>query len=338
MATPDALELIAPGTTVGAPELPHRHVPAALDFAFDAFDIPTAAALPRRSPDESSLGQALSGLARVTETPDGELHIEVEPGATWASIGTGLDAPAFEALQAFIERCRRRDHAGVVRWTLPGPLTAGTALVQAGVAPSAAFKFAGHAVRGRLAAIADAFAAAAPRARQLIVVDESLAGLGQADGPLSPGEATDLLSSALAEVERVATVGVRVGTDADLALLLEAGPRVIEIPTTADTATYAGYLGSFLARGGWITWGVVDTEGPIVDTPTRAWKRLNDTWCGLVQRGCDPAVLRRQALFSTTGGLAAHTPAGAVQIAATVGDVARLVRAEAGAARFVLGA
>jgi len=332
------LEVLAAGATTGVTELPHRATGQALDFAF-APDVPTAPRLPRRSPAESALAQALVGVPGVTLGEGGRIAIDIDALDADAPVFTDLASEPFGGYRAFLKRLQVRRHAGPVHWELIGPISVGLALRRAGAEPDVAFQVALRAVRARLIALAAAFRDAAPGSSQLIVLDEpSAAELGRRDFPLAPGEATDLLSAAMAAVEPIGTVGVRARAGTDVALLLEAGPRVIALPVTSDLVAYAGYLDRFLERGGWVAWGVVATEGPIADTPTRAWHRVSSLWCELVQRGCDAKVLRRQCLFTTDGGLAAHAPAVAVQITATVADVARLVRAEAGAARFVLGA
>lgn len=338
-------DLLAPGATVGSGTLPHHNLASSVDFAFDAFDVPTAPTLPRRDPAATGVAQVLRGVPGVSVDAAGDLSVDLDVLDPAAPVLTGLDQPGFEGLRAFADRCRRRQHVGPLHWSLAGPLATGRALCELGVPAQTAFAVSVAAVRAHLLRLSTAFEEISPRIQQLIVLDEMGAGdpfqLPPADGAesaLAPGEATDVLSTALAAVERVAVVGVRAGSGTDVPLLLDAGPRLIEIPTTADPRQYAGYLATFLGRGGWVTWGVVDTDGPIVDTPTRGWRRLSNVWCTLVQCGCDAQLLRRQALFAPSGSLAAHTPAGAAQIAATVADIARLVRAEAGAARFVLGA
>jgi len=333
----DLSDLLVPGATVGTGPVPHRGLAASLDFGCDASDVPTAPIPARHDPRQTGAAQVLAGVVGITTHADGTFA--VDPGAIdhLAPVAAGLDRPEFEALRAFVERCRRRQHTGPVRWGLTGPVAVTRELCRRGVPTPTAAAVALAAVRTHLTVVAAEFAEAAPRAVQVVVLDEA-AGGPPGDTGLAPSEATDVLSAALAAVERCAVAGVRGGADADVPLLLEAGPRLIELPTSLDPATYAGYLTAFLERGGWVVWDVLATDGPIVDTPTRAWKRLSEVWCALVQRGCDLTPLRRQAWFAPGGGLDAHSPAGASQIAATVADVARLARADAGAARFVLGA
>lgn len=332
-------EVLPAGATIGHGVLPHRQIAAAVDFAFDAYDVPTAPVLPRRSPAEEAIAQALVGVPGVMLGQYGSLAIDVAKLDVEAPVHTDLNRDGLAAMRAFIKRLRARGHTGPVKWQFVGPLSVGLALRRAGAEPKIAFQVAQHAVRGHLANLSAAFREAAPDAHQLVILNEPLAGeLTRDDFPLAPGEVSDVLSAAMAAIEPVATIGVRGRPDADLALLLEAGPQVLSVPVGVDLTRYAGYLERFIGRGGWIAWGVVATDGPIVDAPVRAWHRLSATWCELVQGGCDADTLRSQALFTTTGGLGRHNPVVAAQIAGTVADTARLARVDAAAARFVLGA
>lgn len=330
---------VAAGATVGHGSLPHRQPGPAVDFAFDAYDVPTAPTLPRRSPAETTIAQALSGTPGVMLGPCGSLAVDVRQLDPDAPVRTDLAGDSFAGMRAFTERLRGRREPGPVKWQFAGPLSVGIALCRAGTEPRLAFRIAGRAVRAHLVRLVAELATAAPGAHQIVVLDEPYAGeLNRPDFPLAPGEASDLLSAAMAAVEPVATVGVRARADADIALLVDAGPHVLALPASTELSACAGYVERFLERGGWVVWGVVATDGPVVDSPARAWSRLSTRWCELVQRGCDPEALRSQALYSADGGLAMHTPAVAAQIAVTVADMARLARIESGAARFVLGA
>ena len=50
-----------PGATFGVGSLPHRSVSAALDFVWRSTDVVTIPSLPRRSPAEGMIAQALVG-------------------------------------------------------------------------------------------------------------------------------------------------------------------------------------------------------------------------------------------------------------------------------------
>lgn len=337
---PAPLASIVPaGATIGHGSLPFRQVGQAVDFAFEAYDVPTAPTLPRRSPAETGIAQALTGMPGVMLGQYGSLAIDLASLDPDAPVATDLTGDCFAGMRGFLKRLRVRGHSGPVKWQFVGPLSVGIALRRAGADPALAFRAAQHTVRAHLATIAAEVAAAAPGAHQIVVLDEPFAGvLTRPDSPLAPGEASDVLSAAMAVVEPVATVGVRARADADIAQLLDAGPQVLAIPVTTDLSACSGYVERFLNRGGWVVWGVVATGGPIADAPTRAWSRLSARWCELVQRGCDPDVLRAQALFAPDGGLGMHTPAIAGQITKTVTDTARLARSDGSTTRFVFGA
>ncbi len=334
-----ALDLIAPGSTTGPGSLPHRRASSAIAFSFDTYDIPVLPSLPRRSPAESAIAQAMSGMAGVTLGHYGTIAVDVERLDPERPIVTDLDADAFGTFRAGLAHLAAIDHDRPVTWRFVGPITLGLALMRAGASSDVAFALAQHAVRHHAATLADALAHAAPRATQIIVFEElGIEAVNGADFPLAPGEAVDLLSGALAAVEHVAAAGVQVGVDADVGLVLEAGPDLLAVPSTADLGACAGHVDRFLRRGGWIMWGAAATEGPIGDSASRAWQRLTATWCQLVQHGCEPLRLRQQCMFAPAGGLSGHNRAVVDQVTATVADVARLARGESSSARFLLGA
>ena len=80
------------------------------------------------------------------------------------------------------------------------------------------------------------------------------------------------------------------------------------------------------------------TGGPIVTSAERPWRQLSELWCKLVERGADPAMLRRQAMVTPECGLGLHTPAVAERIHRITAEVGRRVGDQAEATRFVLGA
>ncbi|HEY4377770.1 MAG TPA: hypothetical protein VGM93_11455, partial [Acidimicrobiales bacterium] len=92
----------------------------------------------------------------------------------------------------------------------------------------------------------------------------------------------------------------------DWRVVLQAGPQVLSVPVGAGLTAAAGALATFLERGGWIAWGAVPTDRPIGEQPSRLWRHLSGQWCELVQAGCDPLLLRRQALITPVCGLALH--------------------------------
>ena len=334
-----ALDVITPGSTTGPGSLPHRRASSALAFSFDAYDVPVLASLPRRSPAESPIAQALAGVAGVTFGQYGTFAIDGARLTDSVPVITDLGSDAFGSFRAGLTHMAAIEYAGPITWRLVGPITLGLALRQAGAPADRAFAVAQHAVRGHAKAMAQAVRAVAPRASQMVIFEEQGASaVSHTDFPLAPGEAVDVLSGALAAVEHLAVAGVQVGRDCDIGLVLDAGPDVLALPTFANVGAASGHIDQFLRRGGWVIWGAAATEGPIGDTPTRAWQRLTESWCQLVQQGCEPLRLREQCMFAPAGGLAGHNKSVVDQVTATVAAVARLARGEGSTARFLLGA
>nr|MBA3606556.1 hypothetical protein [Acidimicrobiia bacterium] len=178
-----------------------------------------------------------------------------------------------------------------------------------------------------------------PDSPQLVVLDEPWFGDVMSPGfPIAPDPAIDLLSGAMAVLEPRATVGVHCCADVDIASLIAAGPHVLSIPVGEQLVGVAGYLDKFMGDGGRIAWGVVSTGGPMTSTDERPWRQLGDVWCALVQRGCDPALLRQRSLFTPDCGLGLHTPSVAERACRITRDIGHRVHEQAVASRFSLGA
>ena len=133
-------------------------------------------------------------------------------------------------------------------------------------------------------------------------------------------------------------VGVHCCGPCDLAMLLASGPSVVSIPVAPDVVEWAGYISRFLDDGGTIAWGVVPTEGPLPMSADRYWRALSDLWCALVQRGCDPVLLRQHSLVSPHCGLSGHSAGVARRIARLTSEVGRRVKDQSAATRLSLGA
>ncbi len=334
-----ALDDVQPGATTGIGSLPHRNAHQAAVFALEAYDVPAIPSLPRRSPAEGPIAQALNGVVGVTFGQYGTVAVDPARLDPDADVRPVLDADGFLGLRTFLGEAARRGYAGPVKWQFVGPISVGIALRRAGTAPAVAFAVAARTVRAHVHAIADAVEAALPGVPQIVIVDEPFApDVMRRDFPIAPDEAIDLLSSAMAAVETRATVGVHCCGDADLVTLLDAGPRIVSLPAARSLVAHAGYLDRFLANGGWVAWGVVATAGPVGVTSTRSWHQLASVWCELVQRGCDPDRLRAQSLLTPECGLGTHSVEVAERVCRTVGDVSRTLRREGADAKFVLGA
>lgn len=334
---------IANGIATGIGGLPHRDADEAAEFVLQHMELPAIPTLPRRSPAEGSIAQAMVGMDGITIGQYGSIAVDPRRIDALAPIVTDLSHDAFTGFRTFLAhaataRAESR-FSGPVKWQFVGPVTFGMALVRAGVPASEAFETAVRSVRERLQHLMDAVSAALPESRQVVFIEEpAMAELMQPGFPLAPDTAIDLVSGALAAVETSAVSGLHVCGFADIPSQLAAGPAVLSLPVRPEVAESAGYLMRFMEHGGVIAWGAVPTSGPITTSAERPWRQLSALWCELVQRGVDPALLRQQAIITPECGLASHTPAVANRVHAITAEVGRRVRDQAIASRWVLGA
>jgi hypothetical protein len=300
------------GASVGIGSLPHRNVAAGAAFALAEFDIPTVPSMPHG----------------------------VDHGDIITEIRADLDSSVYEPLRTFLDLAVTINLDGdPVKWQTVGPVTLGIELIRGGLAVGDAFSTALTMVRSRLEQIDGLITAALPSSPQLVVLDEPwFADLMSPGFAIPPDEAVDLVSSAMAALPASTTVGVHCCAPCDVATLLASGPQVISVPVTDDLVEWAGYLARFLDNGGIVVWGVIPVDGPVASSADRQWRQLSDTWCALVQRGCDPVLLRQQSLVSPACGLATHSAAVARRIARMTRDVGRRVKDQSAATRLSLGA
>ena len=333
-----AFAVVEPAATTGVGALPHRNATHAAEFSFEAFDIPAIPSLPRRSPAEAPIAQALAGVRGVSTGQYGAVAVDVDRLDATVPVTTDLHWDHFGGFRVFLDVAAQRGYCGPLKWQFVGPISVGVALVRAGAHPDVAFDVALRAVEGHLRALSDAVELALPGAAQIVLLDEPfIGGLMQSDFPIAPDHAIDLLSAAMASIQSTAAVGVHTCADVDIATLLESGPQVLSLPVSSSVVPLVGYLERFLQHGGWIAWGAVATEGPIGVTSTRSWHQLSTLWCDLVQRGCDAERLRTQALLTPQCGLASHSNAVAERVCHSLRDVSRSVRSTAAAAKLMLG-
>lgn len=316
------------GEATGVGSLPHREALDAARFALSEYDLPAIPTLPRRSPAEGMIAQAVLGIEGVTLGQYGSIAVDVRRLDPVAPVTTDVLQDSFTAFRVFLEEAAAAGYTGPVKWQFVGPVTLGVALTRAGVAVGTAFAVAVRAVRAHLLAIAQAVATALPESPQMVLLDEPWFGDVMSPGfPIAPDPAIDLLSGAMAAVESMATVGVHCcAPDVDIASLLAAGPRVLSIPVREDLADVAGYLVKFLEDGGRIAWGVVPTDGPIAVTIERPARQLSALWSALVQRGGDPVVLRQRCLVTPHCGLGLHAPSVADRVCRLTREIGRRIQ------------
>ncbi len=339
--TPSAARsAFADGATAAVGSLPHLDPAAAAAFAIGEFDVATIPSLPRRSPHELMLGQALVGVRGVRIEPDGTITVDASSVKPLASIPTDIGHEAFTGMRSFLDLAGKvRLDGAAVKWQFVGPVTLGVALHRAGLDRESAFDLALSAVRDRLAALSAVVSDALPNSRQMVVLDEPwFAELMQPGFPIPPDEAIDRMSSAMAALGSTTLTGVHCCAPCDVATLLASGPNVVSLPAAPELVDWVGYLTRFLSDGGVIAWGVTPTDGPVPSTSERPWRALSDLWCSLVQRGCDPVLLRRQSIVTPQCGLAMHSVSVARRIVRLTADVGKRVQDQSAATRFALGA
>jgi len=308
--------------------------PQAEDATLELPAIPT---LPKRSPAEGMIPQALVGLAGITVGQYGSIAFDAAAFDPEAPVITDLAHDAFAGWRAFLAAAAGRK--APVKWQFVGPVTLGLALVRAGLETDVAFEVSVRAVRCRVRQLVDHVAATLPGCRQVVFIDEpTLDDLMAVGFPIAPDTAVDLVSAALAAIEPVVVTGLHVCATADIASLVAIGPDVLSVPVDERLVESAGYLARFLGDGGTVAWGAISTEGPIPMSAERPWRRLSELWCELVQHGADPAQLRQQSIITPECGLGTHTPAVAERVYRLAAELSERVRDQSMATRFSLGA
>ena len=328
------------GLVTGIGSLPHRDAQQAARFALDAMELPAIPTLPRRSPAEGMIAQAVVGIPGITVGQYGAIAVDVPNVDPTRPVVTDLAHDAFVGFRAFLaEAATRPSRLRMVKWQFVGPVTLGLALVRAGLSTDLAFEVSVRAVRCRVRQLVGIVAEALPGCRQVVFIDEpTLDELMGAKFPIPPDTAVDLVSAALAAIEPIAVTGLHVCATADIASLVAIGPDVLSVPVDLRLLDSAGYLARFLSDGGTIAWGAVSTEGPIATSAERPWRKLSELWCELVHRGADPTQLRRQSIITPECGLGTHTAAVAERVHRLTVDISERVRDQAVATRFSLGA
>lgn len=341
LPAPDELPFRS-GTPTSVGSLPHADRAAAVAFELDRHpELPAVPTLPAAAPLESMLVQAAWGLAGVSFAADGALVVEpseLDPDAPTGDAGlTGAPFATWRHFCAALGEAEPRTDP--VKLQLTGPVTLGLALVDAGAPVDLAFRTAARAVGDRARALLALARTHVPVAPLLVMLDEpGLAGGLRADLPIDADATIDLLSGALAAIESDAIGAVHCCGPADWRLLVSAGPRVVSMPVGAGATAAAGTLAEYLDAGGWIAWGAVPTAAPLGDRAARYWKLLSGQWCELVRAGCDPVLLRRQAMLTPECGLALHDVDQAAHVFDLVRELSNRMHDQALGVRLSVGA
>lgn len=327
------------GIATGVGSLPHRDPTGAAMLSLTVVpDLPFIPSLPRRSVHEGMLAQAAAGMTGVRVTRTGELQVDPARFDPEAPVTTDLAHEAYASVRAFLALAVGRSRP--VKWQVTGPVTLALALVRGGADPGIALRAATAAVRQRVLALHAAVAEALPAAPQVVWLDEpATVAIHHPGFPVGIDEALDAMATVLASLEsRGALTGLHCCARTDWSLLVGVGPGVVSAPIDVGLETAAAALTAHLERGGWVAWGAVPTTGPLGSTTDRLWRDLAALWCAIVRAGCDPVLLRQQALITPACGLSGHGRTQAGQVLRLAGRLAERVHAQAIAARFSLGA
>jgi len=186
------------GIATGVGSLPHRDARAAAEFVLTVTpDLPAVPSLPRRSPAEGMIAQAVVGIRGISLGQYGAIGGDVASIDLAAPVTTDLDHDAFGGLRAFVAAAKGR--RAPITCQSVGPVTLGLALQRAGLPHELAFDVAARAVRDRVQAIHAFLLDELPACPQVLMIDEpSLPEVHQRDAPLAPDTAIDLVSGALA--------------------------------------------------------------------------------------------------------------------------------------------
>lgn len=336
-----------PGASFGVGSLPHRESREAVEFAWRTTDIPTIPSLPRRSPAEGMIAQALVGIEGVSAGQYGSISVDIDALDLAGEVTTDLTSDAYGAFAEFLESAGTREaHPDFVKWQFVGPLTLGFSLVRSGMAVEVAAPMAMQAVRCHVRALQAEVAAVMPRTTQIVVFDEPMLHEALVPGfPVSPDEVIDFVSGALAAVEPGNISGVHSCAETDWTALLSMGAGVLSVPVPSASneeqmkamLAAAPRISEHLELGGRIAWGAIRTDGPIAVSADRPWKHLAGALCALVQHGVDPVLIRRHSFITPACGLGTHTPAVAERVMSHVRDISVRIAEQATASLLTLG-
>lgn len=325
---------IGGGTPTGVGSLPFSEPSRAVSTVLELFpELPAAPQLPRRSPREGMLAQAAAGMAGVHIAADGSLYTDTRAIAP-VDPRVALQGDAWVTLRAFVDAVAGR--TGPVKLQLTGPITLGLALAACGVPSPLAFTVAGAQVRAQATALASLIDRRLLGGALVVLDEPGLSALTSPAYPLPLDATIDLLSGVLAVLSRSAVSGVHCCGDTDWQLVLQAGPELVSFPV--DHTPDAGILAAYLERGGLVAWGAVPTDRPIGAGPEQHWRNLAELWCELSAAGCDPGLLRSQALITPACGLAHHGPEQVGHVASLIREIGSRVHDQAIGARLSAGA
>lgn len=328
---------LAAGMPTSIGSLPHGDAAAAAAFICTLHPhLPAAPQLPARDPREGMVAQWLGGVQGVTVASDGSISVAERLLDPAAPVDTTFAPHSFGGLLAFCDVVATRRQP--VKVQITGPITLGRALMAAGARPGSAFPVAAAVVRAKGRALVEFVRRRVPEAPVVAFLDEpGLVGVDDDGFPLDRESICDLVSTGLCALEPAIT-GVHCCGRTDWRIPISAGAAILSLPAAPGLVPDPAILERFLERGGWVAWGAVPTIGPVPGDADFLWRRLSNVWCDLARAGCDPVLLRTQALITPACGLARHGLSQAELVLRHVTSIAGRVRDQAVAARLSVGA
>ena len=327
--------------------LPHRDVDDAVSFTWSSHDIPTIFTLPRRSPAEGMIAQALVGIEGVSVGQYGGIGVDVAHLEVHPEITTDLANDAYASFAAFLESFAERGSSTAwIKWQFVGPVTLGLALMRTGLDAGPAFRLSLQAVADHVAALERHVRTSCGEVGQIIVLDEpSLPDAFVPGFAMAPEAIIDMVSGALAAIPAGHVSGLHCCGYTDWGAMLATGARVLSVPVPSatdevamdDLRRAASRISDHLEHGGRIAWGAVRTDGPISVNAERPWRNIIEVMCTLVQVGVDPLLLRKQSHVTAACGMGTLTEKVAERVVANVREVSARVAEQATASRLTLG-
>jgi hypothetical protein len=104
------------GIATGIGGLPHRDASEAAAFVLQKMELPAIPTLPRRSPAEGSMAQAMVGMQGITVGQYGSIAVDANLIDPLAPIVTDLEHDAFLGFRTFLDMAR-----SVSGWRSCGP-------------------------------------------------------------------------------------------------------------------------------------------------------------------------------------------------------------------------
>ena len=111
------------GMVTGIGSLPHRDASAAAAFSLASADLPAIPTLPRRSPAEGMISQAVAGMRGFTIGQYGSIAVDVDAVDPDDPASSQLHDDAYAGLFAFLDEAAERRYQGPVKWQFVGPVT-----------------------------------------------------------------------------------------------------------------------------------------------------------------------------------------------------------------------